>query len=55
MEMKSCLGVTGTGGGNGEVVLGFDSPPGEARDSKAGEPGKLRESVASMNTLGKTG
>lgn len=54
MEMKSCFGVTGTGGSNGEVVLGFDSLPGEARDSKAGEPGKLSESVASMNTLGKT-
>ncbi|EOB08833.1 hypothetical protein Anapl_13619 [Anas platyrhynchos] len=39
--MKSCFGVTGTGGSNGEVVLGFDSLPGEARDSKAGEPDRL--------------
>lgn len=44
-----------TGGGTGEVVLEFDNPPGEARGSKTGEPGKLRESVASMSPLGKTG
>lgn len=44
-----------TGGGTREVVLGFDSLPGEARGSKAGEPGKLRESVASMSPLRKTG
>lgn len=46
-----------TGGSSGESVLGCvsgnNSLPGEMRDSKTAQPGRLRERGASMSTLAK--